>query len=75
MMGDAELYQIHAKIYWYTSRGKDSEALTLLRSIQLDALRHARDVVEKHPLCAEQAGEDNTAMPALDRLIRDIELK
>lgn len=75
MMNDSELYQIHTKIYWYTNQGEDSEALTLLRSIQLDALHHVREVVEKNPSRGEREGEDNSALPALDRLIRELELK
>lgn len=52
-----------------------------LRQIQIDALREAREMVEKHSIWAADHDTDepvnipNPALPELDKLIRDLELR
>lgn len=55
-------------------------SVKLLRSIQIDTLREAREMVEKHSIWAadhetELVDISNPALPELDKLIRELELK
>lgn len=53
---------------------------SIIRAIQIDALREARELVEKHTIWAadheteEPVSIPNPALPELDRLIREREL-
>lgn len=78
MMSDSELERLRTQLYWHEERGEIPQAIKLLRTLQLDALRHALEVVELRRAWMYNASSkpcDNPALPDLQRLIRDLELR
>lgn len=80
-MTNQELNELGTRI-WLACDGDDLPTVNkLLRSIEIAALREARELVEKHTIWAadheteEPVNIPNPALSELDRLIRETELK
>lgn len=67
MKTDAELDAIALKLYWHHEHGEQRAEFKLLRSIELDAWREARELVGDNSVL--------TVLPEMDRIIQQLQLK